>query len=329
VDLVQKALNNDRLAIAKLLTLAESQDAGFLHASSILFQHSGKGFRIGITGAPGTGKSTLTAKLALAFRALDKTVAIIAVDPSSPFSGGALLGDRIRMRELSGDKGIFIRSMASRGALGGIARTTADAAMVFDAAGFDIILIETVGAGQSEVEIAALVHTVLVVESPGLGDEIQAIKAGILEIADILVINKADLPGVLRTENALMSAFHTSKKHAFRHHSDVETTGSHAPVKEDEGWQVPILRTIALSNEGLIPVREAILSHQTYLLENGYWSEKEKQRLRFEFEEHLRELFFQHWQQMHSEAEQADLMRQLYERKISPQHLALKQVESE
>ena len=163
---------------------------------------------MGITGAPGTGKSSLANQLAQAFRRLpDQTparkVAVLAVDPSSPFSGGALLGDRLRMKDVSGDPGVFIRSMASRGAVGGLARATLGMAQVLDAAGFDMILIETVGAGQSEVDIVRLAHSVLVVDAPGLGDDIQAIKAGILEIADILVVNKADLPGAENTLRAL------------------------------------------------------------------------------------------------------------------------------
>ena len=325
--LIKQALHGERLAIAKLLTLAENQHPSFIDASSVLFQNSGNAYRIGITGAPGTGKSTLTSKLAQAIRKSGKTVGILAIDPSSPLTGGALLGDRIRMRELYGDKGVFIRSMASRGALGGIARTTADAAMVLDAAGFDIIMIETVGAGQAEVEIATLAHTVIVVESPGFGDDIQAIKAGILEIADILVVNKADLPGVLRTENALMSAFNSSKKHVFRHHSDigVESNKNQLAV-ENPGWQVPILRTEAINNEGIQALLETVLTHQQHLIKNELLQQVEKQRLQFEYEEHLRNLLFQQWKNSLTEQERFEQLNALANRKVSPQKLAQEQL---
>ncbi len=195
-------LSGDRLALARLLTRVENDTPEGRAALDELFPHTGKAHLIGVTGAPGTGKSSLVNQIALSFRKLGQRVAIVAIDPSSPFTGGAVLGDRVRMRDLAGDAGVFIRSMASRGSLGGLAQATAGVVQVFDAAGFDIILIETVGAGQSEVDIARLAHTTIVVEAPGLGDDIQAIKAGILEIADILVINKADRPGVESTERA-------------------------------------------------------------------------------------------------------------------------------
>jgi LAO/AO transport system kinase len=192
----QAILNGDRLALARMLDPGGKQRPRRGRAALIeLFPHTGKAHLIGVTGAPGTGKSSLVNQLALYYRRKeDKRVAIVAVDPSSPFTGGAVLGDRVRMRDLSGDPNVFIRSMATRGSLGGLAQSTANVVQVFDAAGFDIVIIETVGAGQSEVDIARLAHTTLVVEAPGLGDDIQAIKAGILEIADILVINKADRP---------------------------------------------------------------------------------------------------------------------------------------
>ena len=205
MTLTESVLNGDRLALARLLTQVENLTADGRAALATLFPHSGKAHLIGVTGAPGTGKSTLVNRLALHFRGGKERVAIVAVDPSSPFTGGAVLGDRVRMKDLSGDPGVFIRTMASRGSLGGLAQSTAGVVQVFDAAGYDIILIETVGAGQGEVDIARLAHTTLVVEAPGLGDDIQAIKAGILEIADILVVNKADRPGVENTEKALKS----------------------------------------------------------------------------------------------------------------------------
>src|SRR5512147_3215090 len=217
----ESVLQGNRLALARLLTQVENDSPEGRLALAELFPHTGKAHLIGVTGAPGTGKSSLVNQLALHYRKNgNKKVAIIAVDPSSPFTGGAVLGDRVRMRDLSGDPGIFIRSMASRGSLGGIAQKTAALVQVFDAAGYGIILIETVGAGQSEVDVARLAHTTVVVEAPGLGDDIQAIKAGILEIADVLVINKADRPGVENTERALRTTLELAHptQHVFRHH---------------------------------------------------------------------------------------------------------------
>ena len=205
ISLAETVLNGDRLALARLLTQVENDTSDGRDALDALFPYTGKAHLIGVTGAPGTGKSSLVNQLALHFRKEGKRVAIVAVDPSSPFTGGAVLGDRVRMKDLSGDHGVFIRSMASRGSIGGLAQATASIVQVFDAAGYEIIMIETVGAGQSEVDIAKLAHTTLVVEAPGLGDDIQAIKAGILEIADIIVVNKADRPGVESTEKALKS----------------------------------------------------------------------------------------------------------------------------
>src|SRR5512132_1575799 len=237
MSLTESILEGNRFALARLLTQAENDAQEGRAALAELFQHTGKAHLIGVTGAPGTGKSSLVNQLALYYRKnTDKKVAIVAVDPSSPFTGGAVLGDRVRMRDLSGDPGVFIRSMATRGSLGGLAQKTASLVQVFDAAGYEIILIETVGAGQSEVDVARLAHTTLVVEAPGLGDEIQAIKAGILEIADILVINKADRPGVENTERALRSTLELAHptKRVFRHHGQAMTTNV-TPPKEHRG----------------------------------------------------------------------------------------------
>jgi len=231
------------LALARLLTQVENDSPEGRAALAELFPYTGKAHLIGVTGAPGTGKSSLVNQLALHYRKIgDQRVAIVAVDPSSPFTGGAVLGDRVRMRDLAGDDGVFIRSMASRGSLGGIAQTTAALTQVLDAAGFEIIIIETVGAGQSEVDIARLAHTTLVVEAPGLGDDIQAIKAGILEIADVLVINKADRPGVENTERALRSNLelaHPTKRVA-RHHGPFLRTVEDPLQRPQEVVRVPI-----------------------------------------------------------------------------------------
>jgi len=225
MTLSKSVLKNDRLALARLLTQVENDTPDGRAALAELFPHTGKAHLLGVTGAPGTGKSSLVNQLALHFRGEGKRVAILAVDPSSPFTGGAVLGDRVRMRDLAGDAGVFIRSMATRGSLGGLAQATAAMAQVFDAAGFDVVIIETVGAGQSEVDIARLAHTTIVVEAPGMGDDIQAIKAGILEIADVLVVNKADRPGVENTERALRSMLELAHptRRVFLHHGRVET----------------------------------------------------------------------------------------------------------
>ena len=196
-------LAGNRLRLARAISTVENERSEAHPLLSLLYPHTGKAHIIGVTGAPGTGKSTLVTVLAQAYRAAELTVAIVAIDPTSPFTGGAILGDRVRMRALSGDSGVFVRSMATRGSLGGLSKTTDDVVTLLDAAGFERIIVETVGVGQAEVAIASTAHTTLVVEAPGMGDEVQAIKAGILEIADILVVNKADRPGADRTVQAL------------------------------------------------------------------------------------------------------------------------------
>ena len=253
MTLAQQLLSGNRLALTRLLTQVENDTPEGRAALTELFPHTGNAHLIGVTGAPGTGKSSLVNQLALHFRKQEeRRVAVVAVDPSSPFTGGAVLGDRVRMRDLAGDPGVFIRSMASRGSLGGLARTTAGLVQVFDAAGFDIVLIETVGAGQAEVEIARLAHTTLVIEAPGLGDDIQAIKAGILEIADILVVNKADRPGVENTLKALKNALELAHpvRHVFQHHGKLEIV--EAPDEPlYNSWIPPIQQTVATEGTGI------------------------------------------------------------------------------
>src|SRR5262245_55127195 len=215
---VEAVLKGSRRALAKLLTLIENRHPDAQAALAELYPHTGKAWIVGVTGAPGTGKSSLVNALTKVLREQGKTVAIVAVDPTSPFSGGAILGDRIRMNDLSGDKGVFIRSMATRGSLGGVASATRDVVRVLDAAGFDYVLVETVGAGQSEVDIVRTAYTTLVIEAPGLGDDVQAIKAGILEIADILVVNKADRSGAdqtVRSLKAMLELGHPSARDQF------------------------------------------------------------------------------------------------------------------
>lgn len=251
MELVDRLLSGDRRAAAQLVTLMEDGGPIARKAIAELYPHTGHAHVVGVTGSPGTGKSTLVYELAKQFRSRGKTVGIIAVDPTSPFSGGALLGDRIRMQQLSTDEGTFIRSMASRGQLGGLARATGDAIKVLDAFGRDTIMVETVGAGQSEVEIVRAAHTVIVVDAPGLGDDIQAIKAGLFEIADIFVVNKADRDGAERTFLTLQMMLDMGQ-------------GSGLP-----DWRPPIIKTIALQGEGAALVAEAVEEHLAYLKESG------------------------------------------------------------
>ena len=282
-ELLAQVLAGRPRAIARLITLVENSEAGAETAVTHLYPHTGRAYVIGVTGPPGAGKSTLVNELAKAFRRLDLRVGIIAVDPSSPFTGGALLGDRVRMRDLAGDSGIFIRSMASRGKLGGLAEATAAAVKVLDAAGFPIILVETVGAGQAEVDIANAAHTTLVIEAPGMGDEIQTFKAGILEIADILVVNKADRPGADRTIKSLEMMVHMGEGVATRHHGRLMRSEGGIAVA-DEDWQVPVQPTTATSGGGIPELLAAIQRHQVYLEESGEWLRREKGRSRREVE---------------------------------------------
>ena len=266
--LVQDLLKGSRRALARMLTIVENERPEMQAFLSQLFPHTGKAWVVGVTGAPGTGKSSLVNALAKIFRAQEKTVGIIAVDPTSPFSGGAILGDRIRMTDLAGDKGVFIRSMATRGSLGGLARATRDAVRVMDAAGFDIIIVETVGAGQSEVDIVRTADTTLVIEAPGLGDEIQAIKAGILEIADIIVVNKADRVGAdqaVRSLRAMLELGHPAAREQFiSHHGQMMTVETPATQDDEQSilWIPPVLKASARKNEGLEELVAQIDAHR-------------------------------------------------------------------
>src|SRR5512133_610491 len=258
MSLTESILEGNRLALARLLTQVENDSPEGRTALAELFPHTGRAHLIGVTGAPGTGKSSLVNQLALYYRRNeDQKIAIIAVDPSSPFTGGAVLGDRVRMRDLSGDNGIFIRSMATRGSVGGIAQTTASITQAFDAAGFDIIIIETVGAGQSEVDVARLAHTTIVVEAPGFGDDIQAIKAGILEIADILVLNKADLPGVESTERALKANLELGYPMGINGKAGHQQPVA-GEVSNSHSWQPPVIKTVAIRAAGIAELVAAI-----------------------------------------------------------------------
>jgi LAO/AO transport system kinase len=253
--LVERLLAGDRRALARLLTLVEDGDPGLQRAVvAALHPRAGQARLIGITGSPGVGKSTVTSALVGALRGRGRRVAVLAVDPSSPLTGGALLGDRIRMQDHHGDEGVFVRSMAARGHLGGLAAAVPAAALVADAAGFDDVVLETVGVGQSEVDVAAMADTTLLVLAPGLGDSVQAAKAGILEIADVLVVNKADQPGAGRLESELRGMLELG--HAVSSH-------------DSTAWIPPLLRTVAVRGEGMSELLDAIDEHGVAMARSG------------------------------------------------------------
>jgi GTPase len=260
-ELVRGLLAGDRLALTRLITAVESGRPDARSALTCLFPHTGNAHVVGVTGPPGSGKSTLTTRLALEYRARGQTVGIVAVDPTSPFTGGAILGDRVRMMELHADPGVFVRSMATRGELGGLARGTIDVVLLLDAAGKDVVLVETVGVGQDEVEVVRAADTTLVVGVPGLGDDIQAIKAGILEIADLLVVNKADVAGAGRLVADL------------RHMLQLAT-------EPRAGWSPPILETVATDGRGVPELVDQIDGHRQYLMASGGWHQRRAETAR-------------------------------------------------
>ncbi len=260
MGLVDQMREGDRRALSRLVSIVENGGDQRRQALAKLYQYTGKAHIIGVTGPPGVGKSTLVNELALEWRKRSLLIAIIAVDPTSPFSGGAILGDRIRMQALGHDPQIFVRSMASRGQLGGIAQATGDVIKVLDAAGFNRIIVETVGAGQAEVEIATEAHTTVVVEVPGLGDDVQAIKAGILEIADVFVVNKADREGAERRRRHLQSMLQLGGQRR-------------------DNWNVPIIMTVAPTGENVPVLVEAIEAHWQHLSMGDYRARRDRERV--------------------------------------------------
>jgi len=303
--------------------ISQVEDDGSLAAQTlaVIFARTGRARVVGVTGSPGTGKSTLVSELAKAYRRAGQTVGIVAVDPTSPFTGGAILGDRIRMRDLAGDPGVFIRSMATRGSLGGLARATTNVVQILDAAGYDVILIETVGAGQSEVDIARTADTTVVVEAPGLGDEVQAIKAGILEIADVLVVNKADREGATNTVRALQAMLDLgSAPRMALHHGVTLATGQNPHFAPDSSpaWRPPILQTVALESKGITEVAEAIARHQAYLAESGEAQTRHRGRIKSELEAILRETLLRHLMASLSPSDLNRMVERIAARELDP-----------
>jgi LAO/AO transport system kinase len=329
-ELVGSVLAGQRRAIARTITLIENDGADAQRIMAALHPHTGRAHIVGITGPPGCGKSTLVNALALCVRQgadghPPKTVGIVAVDPTSPFSGGAILGDRIRMRDLAGDRGIFIRSMASRGNLGGLAWATADAVKVLDAASYELIIVETVGAGQAEVDIARTAHTTIVVEVPGLGDEIQAIKAGILEIADVFAVNKADLDGADRAVMALrmMLDLNAGGRQAVIHRGRLMEVVAAARQDADRAsdllaWLPPIHKTVATRREGVADLVEAILAHRMYLEQTGGLAWRERERAAAELEMIIRQESLRQVLNCTEKSRLAALVEQIVQRKADP-----------
>jgi len=297
-DLVAKARAGDTHATARLLSVVENEEPGAADALRELYPLTGKARVIGVTGPPGGGKSTLVNRLAGAYREQGDRVAVVAVDPSSPFSGGALLGDRIRMSERFLDEGLFIRSMASRGHSGGLARSTSRVVNVLDAIGYGVVLVETVGVGQEEVEVIRVVDTVVLVTVPGLGDDIQAIKAGVLEIADVLVVNKADRPGADETARDLAQMLSLGKLRT--------------------SWKPPIVRTVAATGENVAQLVEAIDKHRAWASENGERDRRRRDAARVEVEDLLREALIRRLRDRVGDDRVAKAVARVADRTIDP-----------
>jgi LAO/AO transport system kinase len=295
-SLAERILAGDVRAAARLMRDLDDRFEEAEVTLRALFPRTGRALVVGITGSPGAGKSTLTDQLIGHYRRAGRTVGVVAVDPTSPFSGGAILGDRIRMQDHATDPGVFIRSLGTRGHLGGLSRSTSELVQVLDAMGKDVILVETVGVGQDEIEIASLAHTVVVVAVPGMGDDVQAIKAGVLEIADVFCVNKADREGADRTIRDLQGMLEvrriiqTPPPEHDAHHQPVAAPASPAAANQpDPGWEPPIVRTVAVTGEGIADLVEAVQRHGAWLEASGEKRVREVARARAGFIALLRE----------------------------------------
>ena len=327
-ELLEQVRRGQIRAIARLITQVENSATAAEQAITALYPYTGQAHVVGITGSPGAGKSTVVNALVKTLRQQEVRVGIVAVDPSSPFTGGALLGDRVRMRDLSGDPDVFIRSMASRGSLGGLAQATASVIKVLDAAGFDFVLVETVGAGQAEVDIANAAHTTVVIEAPGMGDEIQSIKAGILEIADILVVNKADRPGADRTVRSLKMMLHLGPVGGTRQHGRLSSSTSAAENGTSPSWNIPVLETVATEGQGMTALAEMLSKHMIHLRQSGDWLKREKERSWCEVEILLQQRFMAQFQSSVPQEMRDTLLTAVAERKVDP-YTAVNQLLSE
>ena len=298
-ELIQKLLAGDPRTVARAITLVENGGEGAAALMKAVFPQTGRATVIGITGAPGAGKSSLVDKLALYYKVQGEKVGIVCIDPSSPFSGGAILGDRIRMATLGLDKNVFIRSMATRGNLGGLSRTTVDAVAILDAAGFQKVIVETVGVGQDEVEIVKTADVSVVVLVPGMGDDIQAIKAGIMEIGDVFVINKADREGVLRTQKEL----------------DALLSLAHRP----DMWDPPIVQTVATESKGITDLAAAITAYYDYQRSSEGSSIRRKAIAKWRLTELLQERLLSDLMSRNGSNEKLDaLAREIADKSIDP-----------
>lgn len=309
-NITERLLSGDRRALARMVTLIENESPLAHRYLAELHQSAGRGHIIGVTGAPGAGKSTLVTHLVREFRRRDRKIGVVAVDPSSPFSGGAILGDRIRMMELAGDPNVFIRSMASRGSLGGLSAATRDVVRAMDAAGYNPIIIETIGTGQAEVEVMRAAQTVLVVSAPGMGDEVQAIKAGILEIADIFVVSKADKPGADQTvaELAMLLSLDPQR----RQHD-----------KSKPYWRIPVLKTSAIKDQGIAQLVDAIEQHYHYLVESHMLANRTQRQVRSEVESLILHAVMLALKDKVTDAEWQQLMQDITSRERDPYSVAI------
>ncbi len=297
-DLISTLRSGDARALARAISTVENRAPGWSDLLKALFPHSGKACILGMTGAPGAGKSTLVDQLARHYRKENRTVGIVAVDPTSPYTGGAILGDRIRMQDHFADPGIYIRSMATRGALGGLARTTADVTTVLDASGRDVVLIETVGVGQDEVDIVRLADITVVILVPGMGDDVQTIKAGIMEIADIFVINKSDREGAERVEREIRALQSLAMRH--------------------DGWTPPIVKTVASEGKGVQELAAAVREYQSYLQKENRALRKSVENWQERLIEMLRDVMLEKARAQLGNGNLAGMAREVAEHKRDP-----------